>query len=153
MSPAPHAPRPEAPAGLPRAPGHAPKHHAIHRPAGPAPGEAAWAAARSSAERIVPEAAACEGESEGLGFAILHGEQAGAWLLRWWAHGDIPCGRLQRADPGPTGSAPQGARPLAACVRGPAAIDHERRARVRTATTGTPDPGAHLADVLPAGLR
>ena len=152
MRPAPYRPRAMAPMGRLDAGGHTLKLYAIHPEDRPAPAERTWAAARAEAERIVPAAAEREGEAHGLGFAILHEGLQGTWLLlHWWAHGDILCGRLLRTEPGGFDFAPQDQRPLVACVWELAVIDHERRAWTRAMQAEAPDPGAYLADALPAG--
>ena len=135
-------------------PGHALKLVVIHLADRPAPGGRTIEAARERACAVVPPAAAREGGSEGLGFAILHEGLQGTWLLlHWWAHGDILCGRLLRAEPGGRDFAPQDDRPLVACVWELAAIEHERAAWVRAMLREAPSPEAYLADALAPGPR
>ena len=154
MSPAPYRARMMAPLGRLDAPGHALKLTAIHLADRDPPGEGVLAAAREHAGDVLPAAAEREGGSEGLGFVILHEGLQGTWLLlHWWAHGDILCGRLLRAEPGGAVFAPQDDRPLLACVWELVVIDHERRAWVRAMMREAPDSGAYLADVLPPGPR
>ena len=154
MSVAPYRPRVMAPLGRIDVPGHALKLTAIHLADRPSPEAGLLDAAREEARRVVPPAAEREGGSEGLGFAILHEGLMGTWLLlHWWAHGDILCGRLLRAEPGGRDFAPQDDRPLLACVWELAAIEHERAAWVRTMLRETPDPAAYLACAMPPGPR
>ncbi|WP_316014778.1 hypothetical protein [Roseobacter sp. HKCCA0434] len=74
-------------------------------------------------------AIAVEGGAEGHGFTILHEGEAGTWQLAlWWAHGDILCQRLWRADPGTLDFVAVDDRPLMACVWELHVIAHEQRA-------------------------
>ena len=154
MSPAPYRERLMAPMGRLDVPGHALKRSVIHLVDRPAPDAAVMTKADEVARAVLPPAGEEEGGSEGLGFAILHEGLQGTWLLlHWWAHGDILCGRLLRAEPGGADFAPQDRRPLVACVWELAVIDHERHAWVRAMMRETPDPAAYLADALPPGPR
>ena len=154
MSPAPYHPRMMRPLGRLDVPGHALKLTAIHLADRPAPGPAVLDAAREAAHRVLPPAAEREGGSEGFGFAVLHEGLQGTWLLlHWWAHGDILCGRLLRAEPGGSEFAPQDDRPLRACVWELVVFEHERAAWVAAMLREAPDPAAYLARAMPEGPR
>ncbi len=143
-----------APMGRLDVAGHTLKRTVIHLANRPAPDPATLAEADAVARAVLPPAAEEEGGSEGLGFVVLHEGLQGTWLLlHWWAHGDILCGRLMRADPGGHDFAPQDRRPLVACVWELVVIDHERRAWVRAMMREPPDPAAYLADPMPPGPR
>ena len=93
----------------------------------------------------LPDAMAAEGGAEGAAFCILHRGQAGTWLLMdWWAHGDILCQRLARADAdGPFEAMDD--RPLMACVWELEVIEEERRAWIARMMQPVPDRAAWLA--------
>lgn len=123
--------------------------HGAHAPP-PALLEAAAAATRAT----LREAASAEGEAQGQGFAVLHRGDQGTWLLMdWWAHGDILCQRLARADPGTTGFVAMDHRPLMACVWEMQVIEAERRAWIDHMMTGTPEPSRWRDAGLPDGPR
>lgn len=112
------------------------------------------AAARDAIAAALPAAAAAEGESAGVGFAVIHQGTLGTWALGdWWAHGDILCQRLWHADPGSEAFRPMDHRPLTACVWELAVIAHERRAFIDTMLTARPDPAAYLGRTLAPGLH
>lgn len=109
-------------------------------------------AARSWSEAVLPDAAATEGGSSGLGYAIVHAGSLGTWLLaQWWAHGDICCQRMALAPPGTRAFASVGERPLHACVWEQVVIGHERDAWVRRMMKAAPDAEGYLADRLADG--
>lgn len=111
-----------------------------------APPSGLLAAALDHAAVVLPAAADAEGGAEGLGYLILHRGVQGTWLLmQWWAHGDILCGRLSRAEPGTTLLEPWDDRPLIACVWEMEAMMEERDAWVRTMMTARPSRDAWLA--------
>jgi len=115
--PAAYVPRPMAPGDLWQIDGFRLKTYAIGLPGAAPPGDPLRAAARREAEARLPQAALAEGEAHGLGFVILHEGAQGVWLLmHWWAHREICCGRLSRADPGSADFAAVDHRPLVACV-------------------------------------
>ena len=108
--------------------------------------------ARDFAERVVPTAARREGESEELGYAIVHVGTIGTWLLmHWWAHEDICCQRLALAAPGTTAFESVDDRPLMACVWEQVVMQHERDAWVATAMGEAGDRAAYLEERLADG--
>ena len=91
------------------------------------------AAALGHAGAVLPGAMEAEGGASGAGYLVLHRGRQGTWLLmHWWAHGDILCGRLARAEPGGADFAAMDARPLIACVWEMEAMAEERDAWVGT---------------------
>lgn len=108
-------------------------------------------AARTAETQAVP-AAKEEGECHGLGFAILHVGTSAIWLLtHWWAHNEICCLQMSRADPDGIEFESVAHRPLMACVWELQIIKHEGRAWRRTMLSETHSPLAYLADRLPDG--
>ena len=103
------------------------KPYTIARDGADAPSLALIGTARRIAETEIPKAAAYDTGHHGLGFAILHeGEEAIWLLLHWWAHGDICCRALFRADSGTLEFEDVSKRSLMACVWELRVIDHER---------------------------
>ncbi len=110
-------------------------------------------AGREYAEGLLLAAAEAEGESERLGYSMIHRGTLGAWLLiHWWAHEDICCGRLALAATGTTHFESMDDRPLLACVWEQVVMQHERDAWVRHMLSATPDAPGYLKDTLPHGL-
>lgn len=94
---------------------------------------------------ILPDAMAAEDGSEGAAFSILHRGEQGIWLLMdWWAHGDILCQRLARADVDDDWFEPMGDRPLLACVWELEVIEEERKLWIAHMMKDVPDRGAWL---------
>ncbi|WP_375261760.1 hypothetical protein [Palleronia sp.] len=113
------------------------------------PTEPRVSAARLEAERMA-EAAATEGGSHDLGFAVMHEGDMGTWLLMdWWAHGDILCQRLSLNDG--AGFRAVDDRPLAACVWELPVLAHERNAWVRHMMHAPVSADRYLSDRLPEG--
>ena len=84
--------------------------------------------------------------------AVLHEASQGVWLLMHrWAHGDICCGRLSRADAGHATFAPIDHRPLVACDLKTRLIEHERQAWMDAMPTDAPSLEIYLADTLAPG--
>ncbi|MEM7709864.1 MAG: hypothetical protein AAF264_03775 [Pseudomonadota bacterium] len=105
-----------------------------------APPEALRGAATETIAATLPPAMVGEGGSEGAAFAILHRGDQGIWLLMdWWAHGDILCQRLARADRGGTYFTAVDHRPLLACVWELEVIAAERAAFVAHMMVPQPD--------------
>ena len=153
MSFQPYKPRRVEPLDLWRPNGLAIKPYTIARDGADAPSLALIGTARRIAETEIPKAAAYDTGHHGLGFAILHeGEEAIWLLLHWWAHGDICCRALFRADSGTLEFEDVSKRSLMACVWELRVIDHERQAWVNAMLTHTPDAETYLKDKLPAGL-
>ncbi len=104
-----------------------------------APTAALLDAARATIEATLPDAMAAEGGSDGAAFAVLHRGRQGTWLLMdWWAHGDILCQRLARAEPGAAAFAPMDGRPLLACVWELEALAEERALWIEHVLTDAP---------------
>ena len=144
--PEPYAPRRRARLDDARLGGIACRFHWIDALGEAAPPPGLLRAALGHAAAVLPAAAEAEGGAEGLGFLVLHRGAAGTWLLmHWWAHGDILCGRLARAEPGAASFAPCDGRPLVACVWELAVLGEERDAWVRTMMTAAPSPDAWRA--------
>lgn len=130
------------------------KPYAIRAADAPAPPPDLMAAARRSAEAGLAAAAPMEGGAEGFGHVVLHEGEAGTWLLLcWWAHGDICCERLLRAEPGGTDFVSVADRPLMACVWEMQVLAHENAAWMRHMMREPPDPEGWEADRLPEGLH
>ncbi|RVV96796.1 hypothetical protein EKE94_17055 [Mesobaculum littorinae] len=146
---APYAPRGVAQAGTWDAGLLTLKAYTIRAAGALAPDETA---ASDRLRRDLPGAARAEGEAHGPGFAILHAGEDGHWLMgHWWAHGDMLCQRLYRADRPGAEFIAQDDRPLFACVWELVLIAHERAAWVRHMLTETPAPAAYLSDRLAPG--
>lgn len=108
--------------------------------------------AREFTSAALPEAAAREGDSSGLGFAMIHRGEMGTWLLvHWWAHEDIGCQIMALAAPGTSAFKSVADRPLHACVWEQVVIGHERDAWVEHMMRTRPDEDAYLADRLRDG--
>ena len=149
-----YAPRWTAQLADHRAGPHKLKVHWIDVEGAPHPPAPLLAAALAQVDARLPGAARDEGGAEGPGFVILHRGEAGIWLLMdWWAHGDICCQRLSRADPGGTAFAPMDDRPLLACIWEMQVIEDERRAWMAHMMRDAPDAGAYLAAPGPDGWR
>ncbi|SIO52073.1 hypothetical protein SAMN05444722_3021 [Rhodovulum sp. ES.010] len=124
----------------------------VHGAAAPEPEISAMAEA--VAREVLPIEMQAEGAGHDLRFVVLHRGTDGLWLLLdWWAHGDICCQRLFRADPEGGVFLPMLGRPLLACVWELAVIEAERRAWIETMMTPTPNPSAYLATALPDGMH
>ncbi|MFO6465524.1 hypothetical protein ACK8OR_14100 [Jannaschia sp. KMU-145] len=94
----------------------------------------------------LPDAMATEGGAEGAAFCILHRGEQGIWLLMdWWAHADILCQRLARADVGATLFESVDDRPLLACVWELEVIEAERLAWIEHMMRPTPNLAAWRA--------
>lgn len=97
-------------------------------------------AALATARDVLPAAMAAEGGDEGAAFVVLHRGRDGTWLLMgWWAHGDVLCQRLARADPGGADFRPMDGRPLVACVWEMEVLADEARAWARHMMRASPD--------------
>ena len=129
------------------------KPYVIQLPDGAGLPDRTMEAARGVTSLTLRQAAAAESGSHDLGFVILHAGLAGTWLLMdWWAHKDICCQRLARADPGSADFVDVSDRPLMACVWELRVIAHERDAWIEHMLTPAPDPEGYLADRLAADL-
>ncbi|PYE84249.1 hypothetical protein [Pseudoroseicyclus aestuarii] len=141
-----YRPRQMAPSGTCRIAGQPLKLYRIALEGAPLPD---LAAARALAEARLPREIEEEGGAEGPGLLLLHAGEGGVWLLlMWWAHGDILCRRLLRAETPAGPFVPHDSRALMACVWELAVIDHERRAWIRHMMTARPDPDGWAADFL-----
>lgn len=86
------------------------------------------------------------GDSNGLGFVIVHPGDLGLTIAaQWWAQGSVLCQHIYRkayaeADPMDTVT-----RPAVGCVWELALISAEQDAWRATMMQGTPDPAAYLA--------
>lgn len=95
-----------------------------------------------------------EGGHYGVGYLILHEGKLGYWLLfDWWAHGDICCQLLSRADSDRPSDLRPVSSPVMACVWESFVIAFERDAWIDTMMCEAPDPEAYLARTMPPGLR
>ena len=110
-------------------------------------------AARSYVKDDLPPAVGAEGESEGVGYIILHEGEIGVWLLaHWWAHRDICCQRMALFRPNDdVGFTSVDDRPLLGCVWEQVVTAYERNAWVRHGLNRPARPSAYLADYLPDG--
>lgn len=152
--PEPYLPRRFEPLGNWNLAGHILKAYAIHHDARhPAPllDAALAAAARAAAGEALAEHAQ-DARSHGLGFCMVHVGQEAVWLLvDWWITGGIACQRMLSAPLARPGHYAPVQAPALACVWELVVTTHERDAWVRHMLNPAPDPGAYLADVLPAG--
>ncbi|MEM7489118.1 MAG: hypothetical protein AAF390_08330 [Pseudomonadota bacterium] len=122
------------------------KLHWIDAAGASAPPEDLHAAAVATIARTLPDAIAAEGDPAGAAFAILHRGAQGTWLLMdWWAHCDILCQCLARADPGGTDFRSVADRPLLACLWELEVIAEERGAFIAHMMQADPDPIAWRA--------
>ncbi|MGR3503252.1 hypothetical protein [Pseudaestuariivita sp.] len=84
------------------------------------------------------------GDSNGLGFVILHTGSAGVTgNAFWWVQGSVLCQHHLRV---PFGSAPLGPRPVVGYVWELEVIAREQSAWRRHMMDGAPQPGAYLDD-------
>lgn len=122
------------------------KMHWIDAEGANAPPAALLSEAWRTVASILPDAMATEGGAEGAAFCILHRGQQGTWLLMdWWAHADIICQRLARADVGDDLFEPMDDRPLLACVWELEVIEQERLAWIAHMMQDQPNRAAWLA--------
>jgi hypothetical protein len=109
-------------------------------------------AARRYAALIESEANT-EGGHFDLGFVVLHEGRDRVYLLMdWWAHENVLCQALSKAEFDSPASFERVRRPLVACVWEQLVIAHERDAWVRHMLQERPDRAAYLADRMPSGL-
>ncbi|PWJ19120.1 hypothetical protein [Jannaschia seohaensis] len=110
-----------------------------------APPGALLASAWACVAEVLPAAMAEEGGSEGAAFCVLHRGAEGVWLLMdWWAHGDILCQRLARADMDADPFELLTDRPLLACVWELEVIARERAAWIAHMMGPVPNRSAWL---------
>ncbi|MEM9348665.1 MAG: nuclear transport factor 2 family protein [Pseudomonadota bacterium] len=93
------------------------------------------------------------GNHHGQAYCIIHVSDQSAWLLfDWWAHGDITCHILLRAEAQLLDFQVVTTGHLNACVWESQIIEHERRAWVQHMLADRPDALRYQADHLTNGL-
>ncbi|UWQ17415.1 hypothetical protein [Jannaschia sp. M317] len=144
--PDPYAPRPRARLADGELWGVPVKMHWIDAEGQAAPPASLLRGAWAQVAEGLPDAMAREGGAEGAAFCILHRGHDGIWLLMdWWAHGDILCQRLARADPGYNVFDWVDDRPLMACLWELEVIAQERQAYIDHMMRPHPNRAAWLA--------
>ncbi|WP_299676102.1 hypothetical protein [uncultured Roseobacter sp.] len=111
---------------------------------------------RAVAERIltdeVPAKVAAMGESNDLGFVIIHpGDGGVSILVQWWVQGSVLCQHFHRQLYGAAAPLETATRPAIGCVWELAIIDAEREAWCRTMMQADPEPERYLAMRLVEG--
>jgi hypothetical protein len=110
-------------------------------------------AAKAYCETLLPDMDATP--HYGVGSVILHDGEASAnnWLLfDWWIEGGIGCRILSRSTRTEPRHFARVDAPFAACVWEAVVIEHERKAWMRQALSGTRSLDAYLGDFLADGL-
>lgn len=91
------------------------------------------------------------GDSNGLGFVIVHPGDLGLSIAaQWWTQGSVLCQHIYRKAYDALAPMDTVNRPVVGCVWEMALIDEEQRAWRRTMMTATPDPSVYLAALAPA---
>lgn len=89
---------------------------------------------------------AAMGESNGLGFIIIHPGDLGLSIsAHWWVQGSVLCQHIHRQLYGASEPMETVARPVVACVWELALINAEQEAWRQTMMATTPDRAAYLA--------
>ncbi len=95
-------------------------------------------------DEVLPVVAA-EGDSNGLGFVIIHpGDLGISTAVHWWIQGSVLCQQIHRQVYGAAAPMDTKTRPVVACVWELALINAEQEIWRRTMMTGTPSPTAYL---------
>ena len=96
-------------------------------------------------DAVLP-AVAAQGDSDDLGFVIVHPGSAGLSIAaQWWVQGSVLCQRLFRREYGAAQPVDTTARPVVACVCELSIINAEQEAWRHTMMVPQPDPEAYLA--------
>lgn len=94
----------------------------------------------------VQPAVAAQGDSDDLGFVIVHPGSAGLSIAaHWWVQGSVLCQRLFRKEYDAAQPVDTTARAVVACVWELAIINAEQLAWRQTMMVARPDPEAYLA--------
>ena len=102
--------------------------------------------AKQFLEQDVRERVAAMGESNGLGFVIIHPGEVGLTVsAHWWAQGSVLCQHIYRQEYAAVEPMDTVARPVVACVWELALINAEQEAWRETMMTREPDRAAYLA--------
>ncbi len=102
--------------------------------------------AKQFLEQDVPERVAAMGDSNGLGFVIIHPGDLGLTVsAHWWAQGSVLCQHVFRQEYAAAEPMDTVARPAVACVWELALINSEQEAWRETMMTREPDRAAYLA--------
>ncbi len=100
----------------------------------------------------VAQRAAATGDSNGLGFVIIHPGETGLTIsLNWWAQGSVLCQHLHRQTHGQPTCDPL-SRPVIGCVWELAVIEAEQRAWRETMMRPDPDPEIYLTQRLATAI-
>lgn len=95
--------------------------------------------------RDVPQRVAALGDSNGLGFVIIHPGDLGISIsFHWWIQGSVLCQHIHRQLYGASEPMDTRTRPVVACVWELALINSEQEAWRRTMMISRPDPAAYL---------
>lgn len=90
------------------------------------------------------------GESNGLGFVIVHPGDTGLSIAaHWWAQGSVLCQHIHRRQYDEAAAMDTVTRPVVACVWELALIHAEQAAWRATMMTLDPDPSAYLSARAP----
>ena len=101
--------------------------------------------AKAFLERDVPERVAAMGDSNGLGFVIIHPGDVGLTVAaHWWAQGSVLCQHIYRREYSAAEAMDTVTRPVVACVWELALINAEQEAWRETMMTTAPDRAAYL---------
>lgn len=114
-------------------------------------GEDTQAFARQFLEKDVLKRMEDMGESNGLGFLIIHPGQTGLTIsAHWWTYGSVLCQHNFRQFHGSKEPLNTITRPVIGCVWELAIINSEQVSWRETMMTQTPNPSAYLDRRLPA---
>lgn len=95
-------------------------------------------------DEVLPVIAA-EGDSNGLGFVIIHpGDLGISTAVQWWIQGSVLCQQIHRQLYGAAEPMDTKRRPVVACVWELALINAEQEIWRRTMMTAPPSPAAYL---------
>ena len=102
--------------------------------------------AKAFVERDVLERVAAMGDSNGLGFVIIHPGDLGLTVsAHWWAQGSVLCQHIYRREYSSDEAMDTVTRPVVACVWELALINAEQETWRQTMMTREPDRAAYLA--------
>lgn len=102
--------------------------------------------AKAFLQRDVLERVDAMGDSNGLGFVIIHPGDLGLTVsAHWWAQGSVLCQHIYRQEYAAAEPMDTVARPVVACVWELALINSEQEAWRDTMMTREPDQAAYLA--------
>ena len=112
-------------------------------------GEALSLAEEFLAQEVLERVSAM-GESNDLGFVIIHPGDTGLSIAaHWWAQGSVLCQHIYRRQYAETEPMDTVARPVVACVWELALINAEQEAWRRSMMTNEPDQAAYLKSRAP----